>query len=79
MRCMSECLYVRVCNCELCVCVCARACVCMYSVWGGGGRGGACEEGILKGGITVPLTSCLTGLDKSVFSNKNKNCQLSYS
>ncbi len=27
--------------------------------------------------ITVPLTSCLTGL--VCFANKNKNCQLSYS
>ncbi len=36
--------------------------------------------GNTKGGsITIPLTSCLTGLDKSVFGNKNKNCQLSYS
>ncbi len=34
--------------------------------------------GNTKGGsITVPLTSCLTGLD--CFVNKNKNCQLSYS
>ncbi len=37
------------------------------------------EPGNTKGGsITVPLTSCLTGLDKC-FANKNKNCQLSYS
>ncbi len=36
--------------------------------------------GNAKGGsITVPLTSCLTGLDQSVFANKNKNGQLSYS
>ena len=36
--------------------------------------------GNTKGGsITVPLTSCLTGLDKSVLQIKNKNCQLSYS
>ncbi len=33
-----------------------------------------------KGGsITVPLTSCLTGLDFfDCFANKNKICQLSY-
>ncbi len=29
------------------------------------------EQGMLKGG-TVPLTSCLTGLDESLFANKNK-------
>ncbi len=30
--------------------------------------------------ITVPLTSCLTGLEKSCFANKNKNCcQKAYS
>ncbi len=34
------------------------------------------KSGNTKGGsITVPLTSCLTGLDQSVFANKNKNCQ----
>ncbi len=36
--------------------------------------------GNTKGGsITVPLTSCLTGLDWSLLQIKNKNCQLSYS
>ncbi len=35
------------------------------------------KAGNTKGrSISVPLTSCLTGLD---FTNKNKNCQLSYS
>jgi hypothetical protein len=34
-----------------------------------------------EGSITVPLTSCLTGLEFGLvcFANKNKNCQLSYS
>jgi hypothetical protein len=37
-------------------------------------------SGNTKGGrITVPLTSCLTGLDLVCFANKNKNCLLSYS
>jgi len=37
------------------------------------------KPGNTKGGsITVPLTSCLTGLDQSVLQ-VNKNCQLSYS
>jgi hypothetical protein len=41
---------------------------------------GTTVSGNTKGGsITVPLTSCLTGLDQSVFANKNKNCQLSFS
>ncbi len=31
-----------------------------------------------KGNITVPLTSCLTGLDQSVLQIKTKNCQFSY-
>jgi hypothetical protein len=36
-------------------------------------------SGNTKGGsITVPLTSCLTGLALVCFANKNKNCQLSY-
>jgi hypothetical protein len=34
---------------------------------------GELSQGILKGGsITVPLTSCLTGLDKSVLQIKTK-------
>ena len=32
-----------------------------------------------EGSITVPLTSCLTGLDKSVLQIKNKNRNLSFS
>jgi hypothetical protein len=36
--------------------------------------------GNTKGGsITVPLTSCSTDLDLVCFTNKYKNCQLSYS
>jgi hypothetical protein len=38
------------------------------------------ESGNTEGGsITVPLTSCLTGLDLSVLQIINKNCQLSCS
>ena len=40
------------------------------------------KPGNTKGGsITVPLTSCLTGLDQSVLQTKTKivSCQLSYS
>ncbi len=37
-------------------------------------------QGNTKGGsIIVPMNSCLTDLDESVFENKNKNCQFLYS
>jgi hypothetical protein len=39
-------------------------------VWAGNTKGGS---------FPVPLTSCLTGLDKYVLQIKTKNCQLSYS
>jgi len=38
------------------------------------------DHGILKGGgITVPLTSCMSFAKNSLLPNNNKNCQLSYS
>ncbi len=52
--CMRVCVCVCVCAC-VCACVWVRVCVCMY------------VSGNTKGeSITVPLTSCLTGLELAV-------------
>jgi hypothetical protein len=65
---MCVCVWVCVSVCE-CVWVCVSVCVGV----GGGGCVGVIWSGNTKGGsITVLLTSCLTGLDKSVLQIKTK-------
>jgi len=80
--------------CDLALCICLTFCICLldhtsswnylthwsWCIWVIIFLAKSVSTGNTKGGgITVPLTSCLTKIGLVCFENKNKNCQLSYS